>query len=108
MLLKLKNDTTILNELSTKLKKYRLNLNLSQDYICRKTGMSIHTISNIENCKSFTVENLIKYLRTLNLLDNFEQLVPEIKRNPEDVLNNNSPKKRVREKENNTTWEWGD
>ena len=101
------SDKEILLDISNKLKKYRLSKNISQEEISKKTGISIHSISNIENGKSFTIENLIKYMIALDISYKLENLIPNIEYNPYELINEKNEKKRVKKK-NINTWSWGE
>lgn len=75
----------IREEIGVRIKKHRLEMEFSQADLSRRTGISVHSISNIENGNDFTVDNLISILKALNLIDNINQLLPEIIANPYDV-----------------------
>lgn len=104
-----KSDDEILKELSNRIKRIRIEKNYSQEDVSKKTGMSIHTISNIENGKSFTVNNLISLLRLFNTLDKLNELIPQVLDNPYRVLEDKESKRRASKKNNNNpTFKWGD
>jgi len=74
------NKTEILTDLGIKLKKIRLNENLTQKEVSEKTGIDRATISQIENGKNTSVVYLLKLLNQYNKLEDFLNVLylPEI------------------------------
>ena len=62
----------ILREIGIRLKKIRLQHNLTQKEMSEEVGLSVSTISLIEQGKSTTVESLIRILARLNRIKDFE------------------------------------
>lgn len=79
------SNEEIKKNLGNRIKRYRIDSGYSQKELSVKTGVSFHSISNIENGKGMAIENLIKILRYFNLLDNLLNLVPEVDDNPYDI-----------------------
>ena len=77
----------IRKELGKKIKKYRVEAGYSQGDLSKKTGVSVHSISNIENGNDFNFDNLVSILRAFNLVDNIDLLIPNMADNPYDVAN---------------------
>ena len=98
----------IKKELAKRFKAYRLSLNYSQEYISTKSGVSIGTIKSFENKGTISFDNLLKILRTLNLLDNVDCLIPSLGLNTVDIHNLGHEKQRVSRKKNITKQKWGD
>jgi transcriptional regulator with XRE-family HTH domain len=65
-------EQEILREIGKRLKKIRLQYNLTQKELSKEVGLSSSTISLIENGKSSTVESLIRILTRLNRLKELE------------------------------------
>lgn len=89
----LKNNDEILIDLGKQIRTIRIERKMSQTDLSKHSGVSVHSISNIENGKDFSVSNLISILRSLSLLENLNLLVPEIVPNPYDLakgINNRS------------------
>ena len=49
------------NLISYELKNLRLSKSLTQSQVSEETGLSVRTISNIENNKYFTFQDLVNY-----------------------------------------------
>lgn len=103
----LKTDDEIVKEISSRIKKLRIEKNISQELLSRKTGISIHTISNIENGKSFTIENLIKIMRVLDIVERIYDLIPAVENNPYLIALNKKEKSRVSKLKKEIDWKWG-
>jgi putative transcriptional regulator len=71
------SDHTILQELGTRIARYRLNGNWTQAALAREAGVSNRTLHRLEHGDSIQASNLIRILRALHLLENLESLVPE-------------------------------
>lgn len=67
-------EREILKEVGERLKKIRLQHNLTQKTMSEEVGLSISTISLIEHGKSTTVESLIRILMKLNRISDFESV----------------------------------
>lgn len=93
-----------------RIKQYRVNAGLSQKALEDESGVSVRSISRLEQGSSIQLENLIKILFALNLDKNIELLIPDQTKRPSFYLNdNNKVKQRVRKKtENNGKFKWGD
>ena len=98
----------IKTELAKRFKTYRLSLNLSQEYISNKSGVSLGTIKSFEKSGTISLDNLIKVLRVLNLLDSIDSLIPDLGLNTIDVHNLGHEKQRVSRKKNKEIAKWGD
>lgn len=72
-----KSDQAILSEVGDRLQTWRLHRNLSQDALAREAGVSKRTIERLESGHSVQATNLIRVLRSLELLENLDLLIPE-------------------------------
>lgn len=105
-----KSDKEINCEVAKRIKDLRISNKISQEEMSLKTGLSKHTISNIENGKSFTFDNLLKVMRALNIIDRIDVLIPETKENPYRLIKEKSKRQRVynSKKKKSSDWKWGD
>ena len=69
-------DSAVLAELGARLARHRLNKNLTQAAFALEAGVSAATVHRLEQGRSTQLANLIRVLRALHLLENFEVLVP--------------------------------
>ena len=67
-------EQEMLEEIGIRLKKIRLQHNLTQKDLSEEVGLSVSTISLIEQGKSTTVESLIRILIRLNRIKEFESV----------------------------------
>lgn len=70
-------DTAVLEELGSRLRRTRLDRNLSQANLAEEAGIGRVTLQRIEEGKPASLANLIRVLRTLDLLDGLDRLVAE-------------------------------
>lgn len=70
------SDAAVLKELGDRLAQYRLNQNLTQEALAQEAGISLRTLTRIENGEPSQTANVLRVLRVLGLLDNLEALVP--------------------------------
>lgn len=105
------NNTAILKELGLRIKRGRLDMQLSQEDFAKKAGISARTLSSVENGDDIRLGNLIKILRTMGCVENFDLLLPELSFNPEDYRLLGKERKRVSRKtavQDHHQWKWGD
>jgi transcriptional regulator with XRE-family HTH domain len=67
-------EKEILEEIGLRLKQIRVRHNLTQKELSVETGLSVSTISLIEQGRSTTVESLIRILTRLNRIKDFESV----------------------------------
>jgi transcriptional regulator with XRE-family HTH domain len=67
-------EQEILGEMGDRLKKIRLQHNLTQQELGDEVGLSVSTISQIELGKSTTTESLIRILTRLNRIKDLESV----------------------------------
>jgi len=110
--MKISNDSTnsqVQGEIGRRIRIRRIDLGLSQKDLATKAGLSLRSISNIENGKDTSFKSLTMVLRVLNLIANVDFLIPEpigfnIKK---DVLLSERKRLRQRKKEE-SSFLWGD
>lgn len=104
----------ILKELSARAKKYRVDMNLSQEEFAQKSGVSLRSIVNFESGSDVKFTNFIKILKALELADNLEILIPDVSKRPSAYLaaEKQKQKQRVRKSKKteteNSGFRWGD
>lgn len=92
-----------------RIKQYRVNAGISQKDLENESGVSVRSISRLEQGSSIQLESLIKILSALNLESNIDLLIPDQTKRPSFYLqDNDKPRQRVRKKEINGTFKWGD
>jgi transcriptional regulator with XRE-family HTH domain len=71
------SNKEILTTLGRRLKEYRMRRDLQQKTLAEKSGVSVDTVNRVEHGESVAMEKLIRILRTLDMLDNFDLFIPE-------------------------------
>ena len=105
------NKSAVLSELGARIKRNRIDMQLSQQDFAAKAGISTRTLSAAENGEDIRLSNLIRILRTLNCLDNIDLLLPELAFDPESYRTLGKERKRVSrtsEGKDTSEWKWGD
>lgn len=102
------NNRFILRELGQRIKEIRIKRSLTQQELAQNAGVSFSTIARIENGTSVNMENYMRILRNLNLLQNFDLLVPEQQIAPEEILEKKPRRQRASKRKSERSWKWGD
>jgi transcriptional regulator with XRE-family HTH domain len=76
------SDPAIIEELGRRLKDLRMRKGLQQSELASLAGVSLFTISKIENGKAVSITMLIAVFRALNILENIGLLVPDKLQSP--------------------------
>lgn len=79
-------DSAVLEELGERLRRTRLERNLSQADLAKEAGIGRVTLQRIEDGHSASSISLIRLLRALDLLEALDRLVPEPTPSPIDEL----------------------
>lgn len=80
------SDTAILKRLGNRIREYRIARELKQSDLAVESGVGLSTIRKIEGGQPVSVLLLVSVLRTLDLLENIDLLVPETKVSPLQLL----------------------
>lgn len=105
------NNSAVLSELGARIKRNRIDMQLSQQDFAAKAGISTRTLSAAENGEDIRLSSLIRILRTLNCLENIDLLLPELAFDPESYRTLGKERKRVSrtsEGKDTSEWKWGD
>lgn len=83
-----------------RLKRIRLEYNITQSDLAKKTGLSRVSISKIERGMGVNLSSLIEIMRGLRVLENIDRLIPEQEVSPIEVikLKNKTKKQRASKK----------
>ena len=113
--MRLLTTTQIEQEIGRRLKRRRLELNLSQEGAALHSGLSRRTITSVEHGHGATLATVIELLRALDGLDVLENLLPNPGPSPlalarlqmqEEPFRYNASK--PRRKPDPAGWKWGD
>ncbi len=70
------NDKAILIEIGDRINRQRLNRNITQAALASHAGVARTVVQRIEGGQGCTLENLIRILRALGLLDQMDAFLP--------------------------------
>lgn len=71
------SDRAILREMGRRLKRKRLDKNVSQQELADSAGLNRTTVSEIEQGEPFTMLTFIQILRALDALEELDSLLPD-------------------------------
>lgn len=110
-------DAAVLEELGGRLRRTRLERNLSQVELAEEAGVERKAVQRIEAGESVRIVSFVRVLRALGLLDALDRLVPEPTPSPIELLKLHG---RQRQRASGTraasrpkrvpdgSWRWGD
>lgn len=81
------SNPAVLMRIGQRIKETRIRQRITQEELATASGVSPLTVANIEKGKSVSLLLFISVLRSLGLLENLEQLVPEIRVSPIELKN---------------------
>lgn len=110
---KLNTDATVLGELGERLKRRRLNRNITQEDLANESGISRSGLQRVESGEPVSTQTLVRVLRGLDLLDSLEVAIPEDGPSPIEMLKlQEKTRKRAAKKSSKPAetepWLWGD
>lgn len=106
-------DPAVLAEIGQRLARHRLERNLTQAELAKEAGVSKRTLIRLEGGESTQLTNLIRILRTLDLLGNLDAFIPPPVSSPVEQLRMEG-KRRKRASHKSIAprpqeeWTWGD
>ena len=100
----------ILQELGNRIKERRIAMAITQENLAKNANISTKTVSNVERGESISTKHLVSILKVLRNVDNLNNLIPDSKANPFDILELGHKRQRVhnRKEETKAGWVWGD
>lgn len=106
-------DDAVLVELGARLQARRLDFNLSQAELAEQAGVSKSTVERMETGESTQGTNLVRILRSLDLLEALNTAIPESVIRPMDLikLKGKTRKRASHHKQGGAPdkkWQWGD
>lgn len=105
------NNTAVMKEIGARIKRGRLDMQMSQKELAEKAGISARTLSTAENSGDIRLESLVRILRVMGHIENLNLLLPELLFNPEDYRTLGKSRQRVSKRniqKINNGWKWGD
>lgn len=95
-------DKALLIEFGNRLRMARLNQNITREELASRSGVAKGSIRLAEKGANLTLMNLLRILRALQKLDQFELLLPETGPSPLETAKMMG-KQRVRARQRNST-----
>lgn len=73
----LKTPVEVMNELAGRIKTKRLRLNLTQEGISLRSGVSLGSLKRFESTGQISLESLLKLAHAVNALSDFDEIFQE-------------------------------
>ena len=70
------NTEQALIEIGERVRRQRLNRNISQKELAEKAGMGLNSIARLEDGKGSTLANLVRVLNAMDVLQGLEAFLP--------------------------------
>ncbi len=107
---------SVMKALGEQVAAYRLRQNITQLEMANEAGVSRKTIMRLENGQSIQLDNFLRILGAMSLLDNVKQIIPAVSISPMQQLKlrgkererASSAKKNVRTTNGDEQWFWKD
>lgn len=98
----IKNSNEVVKLLCDRLRKERLNQQMTQAEVAQRAGVGVNTVSNLEAGKNVSFENLVKVAMVLGRLKELEQLFQPKLESIDDIIHyeKNSSRQRIKRKSN--------
>ncbi len=105
----IKNCYYYMDEIGRRIKIYRVSSGMTQEELGEKSGVSVRSISRLEQGSSVQMDNLIRILIALGLDSNIELLIPDQASRPSYYLRKNGNYRvRARKDDKKQEFKWGD
>ncbi|MEA2017543.1 MAG: helix-turn-helix transcriptional regulator [Campylobacterota bacterium] len=81
---------SIIEQLKIKLKQMRLSMNLTQDGLAKRSGVSLGSLKRFESSGNISLKSLLKLSLVLECLDDFQNIAnpkKEVINSLDDILN---------------------
>lgn len=79
-------DTEILSDLGERIRRYRLQQNVTQEHLAQSAGIATRTLRNLESGGDVQLSTVIRILRALGRLDALDSFLPRPKVSPMELL----------------------
>lgn len=80
------SDEAILVEMGGRLRRERLNRDVSQEVLAEQAGLSLGTLRNAEAGTGSSMTTFIRLLRALGMIDRMDAVLPEPEASPLQLL----------------------
>ena len=102
-------EKAVVNELSVRLKDYRIAKNLTRRDLADLAMMSEGTVKRFETGSEISLSNFVKLIGALGLTNNLDLLIPDQSNRPSFYINNYNKRQRASKTgKKNSEWKWGD
>ena len=91
------NPQAVAQKIATRMRQRRLQLNLTQEVLSKRSGVSLGSLKRFENKHKISLEHLLQLALVLDALDAFHKLFPENDfQSIDEIINKKKSKERKR------------
>lgn len=106
-------DEAILTEMGERIARRRLAFQLTQAALAKEAGIAKRTLERVEAGATAQLSTLVRIFRVLDLLPVLDQMLPESKPGPIDVMKRKGKTRKratsgARKSKKETPWTWDD
>lgn len=103
------SELEVLEEIGGRIRNLRIQKNMTQEELAKKSGISFTTLNRIENGEDTKFSTLVRILIQLGLDDNLDHLVPKPAPDFKKLYEGEKTRQRVRKKQAEVKpWIWGE
>ncbi|MCF7913383.1 MAG: helix-turn-helix domain-containing protein [Candidatus Cloacimonetes bacterium] len=110
--LSLVSSSQIEKTICQRIEQIRISRNITQKQLANEAGVSLKTITRLENGEGVTLNTFIRVISALGLIQNLEEMLPDPALQPLQLIRNSvKPRLRARpqaDKRRKQDWKWGD
>ena len=106
------SDEAIISEFGRRIANLRVQREMTQADVAQEAGLSKRTVENIENGATVQMTSIIRVLRVLQLMDRLDQVIPESRPRPMEILKQKrkirvrSSGKKANKENHSKPWAW--
>lgn len=99
-------EKNILKEFGDRIKQYRISIDITQEELADKCGISLSTLTRAENGYDSKWSTIIKILAEFDLIDNLDVLIPKPTLDYKAMFEEKTKRKRASRKSSDTNNDW--
>ena len=103
------SEFEVLSEIGSRIRGLRIEKNMTQEELAKKSGISLATLNRIENGDDTKFSTIVRVMIQLGQGENFEHLIPRTMPDFKKLYLGEKTRQRVRKKQPDTKlWQWGE
>lgn len=99
-------DEEILHELGRRLRRERLDRDLTVQTVADRAGLAERTVRNVEEGHPSSISTILAVLRVYGMIERLEALIPDRGPSPIHLADSDGKVRKRASKRSHTAWEW--